>query len=118
MALPKLTFFCELDAQPLKTLMTKQMVRRLKAMKASLSMGIREMRSGASGGGATLEPGGYPGHRLAIAAQRGRLLVQSTQCPSGSEALRTIQGMDERQRLCNGRGSGWISNRISTKRPT
>ena len=43
MALPKLTFFCELDAQPLKALFTKQMVRHLKAMKASLSMGIRDM---------------------------------------------------------------------------
>jgi hypothetical protein len=43
MALPKLTFFCELDAQPLKALFNKQMVRHLKAMKASLSMGIRDM---------------------------------------------------------------------------
>lgn len=44
MALPKLTFFCELDAEPLKALINQQMLRRLQAMRASLSLGIRDMK--------------------------------------------------------------------------
>ncbi len=44
MALPKLTFFCELDAEPLKALVNKQMIRRLQALQASLSLGIRDMQ--------------------------------------------------------------------------
>ncbi len=43
MALPELTFFCELDAEPLKTLLDKRMIRRLKTLRAGLSMGIRDM---------------------------------------------------------------------------
>ena len=43
MGLPKLTFFCELDAEPLKALINKPMIRRLQAMHASLSLGIRDM---------------------------------------------------------------------------
>jgi len=44
MGLPKLTFFCELDAEPLKALIDKSMIRRLKALQASLSLGIRDMK--------------------------------------------------------------------------
>ncbi len=44
MGLPKLTFFCELDAEPLKALFNQAMVRRLKTMHASLSLGIRDMK--------------------------------------------------------------------------
>jgi hypothetical protein len=43
MAMPKLTFFCELDAEPLKALVNKPMIRRLQAMQASLSLGLRDM---------------------------------------------------------------------------
>ena len=43
MGLPKLTFFCELDAEPLKALLNKPMIRRLQALHASLSLGIRDM---------------------------------------------------------------------------
>ena len=44
MGLPKLTFFCELDAEPLKALVNKPMIRRLQALNASLSLGIRDMK--------------------------------------------------------------------------
>jgi hypothetical protein len=44
MGLPKLTFFCELDAEPLKELLNKPMLRRLQALHASLSLGIRDMK--------------------------------------------------------------------------
>ena len=44
MALPKITFFCELDAEPLKALLDKQMIRRLKVLPASLSLGIWDMQ--------------------------------------------------------------------------
>jgi hypothetical protein len=44
MGLPKLTFFCELDAEPLKALVDKPMIRRLQALHASLNLGIRDMR--------------------------------------------------------------------------
>jgi len=43
MGLPKLTFFCELDAEPLKALVNKPMIRRLQDLHASLSLGIRDM---------------------------------------------------------------------------
>jgi len=44
MGLPKLTFFCELDAEPLKVLVNKPTIRRLQALHASFSLGIRDMK--------------------------------------------------------------------------
>jgi len=44
MGLPKLTFFCELDAEPLKVLVNKPTIRLLQALHASFSLGIRDMK--------------------------------------------------------------------------
>ena len=83
MARPKLSFFCELEIEPLESLLTEEVIQRLVSLKATVCLGIDRSQPGAGCRCSTLEPVRCAGCSLASAAQRPGLLVKRSKCPTG-----------------------------------
>ena len=77
---PKLTFFCELEAQPLAALMTRPVLDRLGSLDAAVSLGFA--RPSRAGQVVRPERRRHYDDRRLLLPRRGRLVNLATTCPA------------------------------------